>query len=103
MWGAATPGAAVTIVVAGGGGDEHQTVTAAANGTWQVDLRVRPATVAPSNITVTSVGQTATLRSGVGGLLPGVSFFGGIHYYYYFRAESRSFQADSESIWGSRK
>ncbi len=51
LWGSAT--GTVTAIVSGAGGAETKTATAAANGTWSIDLRPRASTMEPSTITVT--------------------------------------------------
>lgn len=51
LWGSAT--GTVTVVVSGAGGAETKTARAAANGTWNIDLRPRPSTLEASTITVT--------------------------------------------------
>ena len=62
IWGGGVAaGAAVTVTVSGGAGAETQTARAGPSGDWEVDLRVRSATSAPSNITVVSGTQAAAL------------------------------------------
>jgi sialate O-acetylesterase len=68
IWGVASSGAAVSVTVTGPAGSEQQTTTAAANGTWSVLLRPRPAVAAGSNITVTtSDGHIASIANVVFG------------------------------------
>lgn len=56
VWGTAKPGATVTLALAGPA-PEAATATAATNGTWQMDLKVHPATVAPSTLTFSTPGE----------------------------------------------
>jgi hypothetical protein len=49
----------ITVAVSGAGGAEIKTATAAANGSWTVDLKTRPSTLEPSTITVTCPSCTA--------------------------------------------